>query len=96
MYVEAYNFTDDFSTIIPVENINPAGLNTLYIDTVEDVFGDETIYSGTSNSKYPARMQPERVRVNSKLRENQLYFLRICCYDDTDNEVIQNKTSYKE
>jgi hypothetical protein len=41
LYVEFYDVWSDYSVIMPIEDINPAGLNTLFIDTVNEPVEDE-------------------------------------------------------
>ena len=111
VYLECYDVWSGYSTIIPVEGFNPSGVTTMFIDTVDekpiDQY-DDTTQGGTikqliqeygiQETSYGKIYKPfmcNNIRVNSSLRENNLYIVRIATIDldsvsDINNIQIQD------
>lgn len=103
MYVEFYDIWSDYSIIIPVEDINPAGSNTVFIDTIKEALEDEYILTdgGTpksvihdftlegldDSSKIYRPFLSNRVRNTQNLREDNLYLVRISIIDSNNKDV---------
>jgi hypothetical protein len=101
LYVEFYDVWSDYSVLMPVEDINPAGLNTLFIDIVNEPidFNDEnggvdpdllTTWEPTSERSVNNIYQPilsDRIRIKQLLRENNLYLVRMAAIDNNIEDL---------
>ncbi len=97
VYLECYDIWSGYSTIIPVEGFNPSGVTTVFIDTVDEKpinQYDDFTQGGTTKQLIQEYVVQEtiygkiykpficnNVRVNSLLRENNLYIVRIATID---------------
>lgn len=97
MYVEFYDIWSDYSVIIPVEDINPIGVNTLFINTVNEptvseynttqggvnksLLSQYDINQQTGSKKIYRPFMSTTIRKNNLLRENNMYLVRMAVID---------------
>jgi hypothetical protein len=103
LYVEFYDVWSDYSVIMPIEDINPAGTNTLFIDTVNEPVEDDftnsrggvdpdllTTWSADKELTVKNIYRPllsDTIRIKQILRENNLYLVRIAAIDKDKDDL---------